>query len=280
MDYKENIAFNSKSVDNFNAWLESEFNYVFIAIDYSPKPFLNFSISNDSCELNFWIAITNLYGLYKDSADYILNYSWKDYMQQANFRQDFYSELFDYVKFLVACRSLFSHNQMSFEAESKKNINLISMFFQNSGKDNVRNVGNKITSSTLPFYFSINDDEWEIILNYICDLSEEIFNEYTNTLKQNILLNTYGRNIFLSKWEKSVVDWFSNNNIYKHQAAKELYEYWKSIDSSLNGYRFKNWYKNIAWDNNDIKNIVRSMSEPSSPIDILTEYIIKYVPYP
>ena len=263
------VIFNSKLIDETNRRIILYKPYMYVVSTYNPKPCIY-----GNAALNFRIAITNAYGLYKDCGNYMRNF-WNSFTSQEKA-----TDYGEFLKFVEAARTIFCHNQDG----SGKTIEQKEIFVQRV-KEILSDAIDKnegCLNVLIEDYKHINSINFDkILLLNLSDTAMELLTEKITIWCERITgdicvffdtLPTQPeqfRQRVLDKWCSDVARWYSRSSNIQYIVAKDYHNLYRR---ACNLGSFNSWFcrkKKDLSDMGKIVNVIQTMRTPSSPLETM-----------
>ncbi|GHT53112.1 hypothetical protein FACS1894106_3420 [Spirochaetia bacterium] len=237
-------AFSPDKVNALNIKMANIQPYLFFAAYYTPKQ----PSEKSSYEYLFWCALTNIYALFKDCANY-LN-TWMYVLKRNNIiSEEGLNSVKKNIDLICDLRSVFCHNSCK---ESKNNVNA----FQSL--TDILSI-----KSNLPYRLKPDECQWENALKMICVQSDKCLSFLSAIIDQNST-----NQVFLDTWADSVAKWYTNSN-YIWESARDYYQM-KSIKSrkqDINNECINNWRNTFLSNDKEFKRVIRNMNGKALPFE-------------
>ena len=257
----KDVLFSGDYVRGVNEQLGRIKPFLFFAANWSPKPMIR-----GQNELNFRIAVSNGYGLFKDCANYCG--SWLGYLgKRGEVDKKTREEITGLIGRFADMRGLFSHNQDENYTDTIKKIERVKKYIDDEFCF--------VVKGQVPFLLKLDEKRLMDFLDRLCADTENAVKIIVDSMENISRKPDADQNKYWEEWCDCVALWYSRSNNIAYQVMNDL--------SKVYGMDFKR-YNFIEWLNkqrqNDrmkkLKSVIKNMNEPAYPQKVMYEYIQKY----
>jgi hypothetical protein len=204
------IVFSNKKIDEINIYIgENICSSLYLAAYYSPKKHLVL----DSNEGLFWSAVTNSYGLLRDSMPSLKRlleiFEYYDLLQD-----DVAQDMLDRCAAIYALRSVYCHNtNPEIFGNARENLRKVYDFFSDTLEIDLRDYADN-DFFTIP---NFSQYQWKCCFNEICDIVETFIDMIFGAVKK---ISGTEKVEIVAKWEKLIASWLATGRKYMFDTIK------------------------------------------------------------
>ena len=256
------VAFNTDPISKINELINKNIDpRLFLAAYYAPK-----HLSDSAPEYVFWCAVTNVYGLFRDCANFIDrgdHYSLLQVMSRDGLISEAdRTQIARHISLICDLRSIFCHNiSDQFSADNHQFQKLIS-FLQND-------LGLAPAPKDLPYRIDLEEKDWETALSYICAETDSCLSLLEKGIVQ--IRTKPNRADIIDNWLTGIALWYENHGSLIYRTAHDYYSFMGLQNGRRVGNRKKcvtTWLKNYqpVWRKQYLSEM-KLMNEPALPLE-------------